>query len=455
MRFVRRLFNTGIFWSYSTTCLRFGGLLLILPVVLRKIPSEQLGLFYLFQSLYTIAFFLDIGFSATITRTVSYLWVGAPSIQAPGGAKVQTASSAIPNWPLIQELIGTFQPFFHMSAVALFLILSAICIPYYEKAAHALESPHEAVLIWLAMSFGTSLNFAGSIWPALLGGINHVRDQQFGQFLAIAAGYMVTLVGLLLGFQLWALVVSQIAQGLLNREYARLRFQQVVGTEIRFDRLMFDWTVMKKIWPSAWRTGLIGGAVTFILNLPVLMTSSLIGLDKAASVGLTMQIALMVSQLASVGMLVKMPMFSMLRVQRQRQEIRRIFFQRLALYGVLLGVGTGCVFLLGDWILVHVVHSKTPLPSQLLMLLIFIFVGVEGFQALFRLLAMSSNELSFWKPLVFSCALLPLLGWSTIGRGMILFLGVLIVVKFIVMDQTLIRVGIHTLKITADPSRCE
>jgi len=111
-------------------------------------------------------------------------------------------------------------------------------------------------------------------------------------------------------------------------------------------------------------------------------------------------------------------------------------------------LGVAGVFLLGDWILVHGVHSKTQLPSQNLLLLIFIFVGLEGFQALFRSLAMSSNELSFWKPLVFGCALLPALGWATIEQGMLLFLGVLIIAKFLVIDQTLIRCGIHTLTIS-------
>ena len=45
--------------------------------MVRTIPTEELGLWYVFLSLQGIAALFDLGFSPAVTRAAGYIWAGA------------------------------------------------------------------------------------------------------------------------------------------------------------------------------------------------------------------------------------------------------------------------------------------------------------------------------------------------------------------------------------------
>ena len=69
-----------VVWSYVGTFLRFGSSLLVLPFILKTIPSEQLGIWYIFQTLNSLVALLDFGFSGTVVRNVAYSWAGVADL---------------------------------------------------------------------------------------------------------------------------------------------------------------------------------------------------------------------------------------------------------------------------------------------------------------------------------------------------------------------------------------
>ena len=69
-----------IIWSYASYILQTGAGLLILPIILNKLPSNELAVWYIFLSITALVNLLDFGLQPTIMRNVSYIYSGARHI---------------------------------------------------------------------------------------------------------------------------------------------------------------------------------------------------------------------------------------------------------------------------------------------------------------------------------------------------------------------------------------
>ena len=67
-----RLCNSTVLWSWVFNGFRLATGLLLLPLVLRKLSAEELGMYYVLLSQVALAPVIDFGFSPTIMRFVSY-----------------------------------------------------------------------------------------------------------------------------------------------------------------------------------------------------------------------------------------------------------------------------------------------------------------------------------------------------------------------------------------------
>lgn len=444
VHFVRRVWSSAVIWSAITTALRFGGVLLVLPIVLRTIPQAQLGLYYVFQTLGVFAVFLDMGFSPSLARSVSYLWAGAPTLQVSGHSHAD--GMAQPNWTLLKSVTETFRLFYWAASGVLLLFLLAFGMPYIWHVTATLDNPGEGRAIWIVLSIGAVWNFAGTIWPTMLSGINRVRDQQIVQLIAILTGYVVTVSGLLLGFGLWAMAASMIVQATIQRQCAHAIYLRVVSGHFGDSPGQRDWGIIKTLWPSSWKAGVISLSVTIYLSAPVFLTSTFLGLATAGQVGLCMQLSMTIAQIAVVAFLVKVPLLSILRVNKRYEELSRVFVRRTLVYVIIYFVGAVTVFLCGEWVLHTIIKSKTPLPSHAVLVLLLAFTGVDGFQSLFRSLANCANVVYFWKRFIVGVCIACMISTVAMQLGIISFLIVLILLKVVLIDIYVIRVGSKCLE---------
>lgn len=74
---MRRLRNSTVVWSWAFNFLRLATGLVLLPLLLHKLSSEELGMCYVLLSLVALAPVVDFGFNPTIVRFVSY-GIGGP-----------------------------------------------------------------------------------------------------------------------------------------------------------------------------------------------------------------------------------------------------------------------------------------------------------------------------------------------------------------------------------------
>src|SRR6266567_2367008 len=98
-----RLYDSAVAWTLVFTVVRSCGNLLVLPLMLHKLPQEDLGFWYVFLSLAGLSALVDMGFFPTMSRVTAYLWAGATQIDKLGVTPMheEAGSALIPNYRLL------------------------------------------------------------------------------------------------------------------------------------------------------------------------------------------------------------------------------------------------------------------------------------------------------------------------------------------------------------------
>ena len=100
---LKRLKASTVVWSWVYNGLRLASGVILLPLVLHKLPTPELGMYYLLMSVAALVPLVDFGFGPSIGRFVGYAMGGADKLQAQGLA--QPGKSHAPNYDLVWELL--------------------------------------------------------------------------------------------------------------------------------------------------------------------------------------------------------------------------------------------------------------------------------------------------------------------------------------------------------------
>ncbi|SDU12728.1 Membrane protein involved in the export of O-antigen and teichoic acid [Verrucomicrobium sp. GAS474] len=380
-RLSTRIAQSASAWSLAATFFRVGALLFVLPFIIRTLQPEVLGLWYVFLSVGSLTGLLDLGFNPTMTRAVAYVWGGAQELQPEGLKTIEgetgkdRAMGLPPNFALLSRLTSTMSFYYRILAgitLLAMLTLGSWWIWHQTESLHARTSLRGA---WIIFSLSTALNMSGSLWPALLSGINGVRQAQQLYVLSLAANYGVIAIGLACHLGLWSLVLGQLLLGLIQRQGGRLWFRALtqegmVGVP---SFAGVDRALLQTLWPMSWRNGLVSLAGYAILNANTLICSAFLGLAQTASYGLSMQVSAFIASVSLIGVQVKFPLIHQLRAQNRLDDIARLFSGRMRLMVALYLAGALSALFLGGSIL-SAIGTKTPLlPTPLLGTLLFFY----------------------------------------------------------------------------------
>ena len=97
----RRVTSSPVVWGGVMTALRGVGFLLVMAYALRRIPTQEIGAWYVMLTIAGLGGIVEFGFAATLGRYTSYYSGGATGIPALG---TKGAASNAVNVPAIVSL---------------------------------------------------------------------------------------------------------------------------------------------------------------------------------------------------------------------------------------------------------------------------------------------------------------------------------------------------------------
>src|SRR5688572_12828034 len=137
--FVRRVWNTAVFWTWIFNALRFASGILIIPLLLYLLSKPDLDMYALFFVLTGFLLSFDQMFAVTISRNVGYAMRGIADIQAQGIAVIEE-KNATPNAVLLGQLLSATRQIYRYLALAILIALgiggTLLLMPYFGQTSN-------------------------------------------------------------------------------------------------------------------------------------------------------------------------------------------------------------------------------------------------------------------------------------------------------------------------------
>jgi O-antigen/teichoic acid export membrane protein len=406
-----RLYASAVAWTLVFAVVRTLGNLLILPLMLRLLAPEELAFWYVFLALAGLSALIDLGFFASMSRATAYLWAGAKQIDKLGVTPVQgeAGSTVTPNYRLLADLVKTMRLYYLGLGVLVTALMGILGTTWIFHKAQYVPSATLIVGAWLLFLPAIFLNTTSGMWHPLLSGINHVRLNQQILVWSLIANYIVTLVGLVLGAGLFAPVAGYLVMGFMSRIAAQVKFEELTQAKTYKQSARWSRELLVRLWPTAWRTGIVTLGIYATLNFSTLICTAYLGLKATASFGLSMQLAAAAMSIATGFFIVKVPLIAQLRARGKAHEIALIVFPRMRWFWAVYIALSLAAILFGEPVLRDILHSKTPLLPTSLLIGLFVVIGLEGHHAIFREITLTANQNPFAKPVIISATLIVLL----------------------------------------------
>lgn len=393
-----------VIWNFAATTMRVASGVIVLPLVLRLLPSQEVGLWNIFLIIGGIAALMDFGFSNAFTRNVTYVFSGAKELKKEGYSIISEDDKDI-SYGLLRSIISAMRRYYGIIA-GVFLIVFFLSSPFYLTYIFEKNNYQgNRMLVWVAwILYGILVAYQlyTYYYSSLLLGRGFIKKNQ--QIIIIGQGSRIlsTVVFLLLGFGLLSLVIGQFISDVVNRTLCYFTFyDKDLKERISTSEILSVKEVMSLMTPNAVKVGvtIIRG---FLINYATMFVASLyLSLTTIAEFGTTRQ---MIELISSFGMLwynTYYPKLTFYRINNSEKLLKFSYIKaNIILVFVFVILGTG-LLLMGEPILT-IIHSKTHLLPTVTILLFLIVALLEINSGMATSFIVTKNEVPFFKANIIS-----------------------------------------------------
>jgi hypothetical protein len=398
---LQRLGQSTVVWSWMYNALRLASAVILLPLVLHKLPTPELGMYYVLMAQVALVPMVDFGFGPAIGRFVSYAMGGAETIQAQGIA--QPGKSHAPNYTLVWQLLSASRILYRYLTLALLVVVGVVGTLAVEHRVGETASPNLTRLAWAATLLVTLFDIYSSFWSLFLQSMNRVLVAVRIGMVAYVLRYTVTALLLVGGLGLLSMPLGALVGIVVARSWARAECLRLLAGQPRPERTDARKT-FATLWPNSWRTGVQMMAAYLTANGNTQICAYVLGLRATAEYGLSVQLASVALGMSGVWTLVKWPLVGQYIARHDYPALRRILRPRIWLqYLSFLAMAAGLV-LCGPYLLQWFGSGKRLLPP--------------GWLCLLCLDSFLYMQFGLWGTLIFAQNRLPYL-WPTVATNVL------------------------------------
>lgn len=389
-RVFSRIWDSPTFMTWGSFLSRSLSLVIVLPLLLTRLETAEISLWYLFMTIIGLQMVVDAGFSPTFTRVISYIMGGAgvhelkaPQLKGSGTVDKQSLNRVYSTMSKIYFCLGLFWTGLLVTVGTLALIKPIVAV-------------HDQGTAWIAWGIiigVSSLSLYGNLYSSYLQGVNQIALLRRWETLTALGGIALSFLVLIAGGGLLALVIAnqgwQVVNVIRNRWLARKVENGMVKTFVNhpFDREVFD-----SVWPSTWRSG-----VGVLMSYGLIQASGIIyaQVGNAASVAsylLALRLIQTVSQFSQAPFYSKLPLFARLYAENQQGELIQMAKRGMALSHWIYVVGFIALGLVGAPLFKYI-ESNAPFPDQLLWSLMGLGFFIERYGAMHIQLYSTTNRI--------------------------------------------------------------
>lgn len=388
-------------WSYAAQFMSIGSGMFVLPVILNRLSTEEIGFNYILLTLSSLAGLFDFGFSGQFGRNFTYVFSGVKKLQKEG---VEITSSVVVDYHLLAILIATARYLYRRLSMWIVFLLSTVGSIYVYRITNGFMTIPNIKIIWFCYILSVFFNIYFSYYNALLYGKGLVKEAQQAVIVAKITNILISILLLLSGIGLLSIILANLISPFVSRYIAYIQFytpslkQQLSRYKIQKDEIrdMFD-----ILWFNARKMGLVSVGSWAISQAGLFLSGLYLSMEDVASYGLLGQIVGIISAVSATLVSIQGPYFAACRAQNQLDKLLNRFATCTILYY--------CLFIVGILLLVIIVpyflqwiHSNATLPSVGLILLYALIRLLDSNHSNFASVIISKNSIPFVKAALLS-----------------------------------------------------
>lgn len=315
--------KNDIFWSYAAQLLNIGAGVFILPIILKKLSSAELGIWYIFLAIASLTALLDFGFLPTIQRNISYVFSGVEELLEQGISEKK--SNGI-NYKLLKDIIETSKTIYRRISIIILILLSTLGSIYINSLIKELDNSKYIMIAWYLYIFSLIINFYYYYFNALLRGKGMIADANKITIFSRLAFILFSFLGLYFNLGLIGISLGNLASVLVIRVLSSKKFfTEELKEELKNIDSKIDKKLFRIIFHNANKLGLVSLGSFLILKGNTLIASKYLSLDIVAQYGLSLQLFTILSSIATTLLTVFIPKIVQNRIKENGEEIKEIY----------------------------------------------------------------------------------------------------------------------------------
>ncbi|MEO7049270.1 MAG: O-unit flippase-like protein [Ferruginibacter sp.] len=414
--------KSDVLWNYGATFLKIASFALLLPFILKMMPSEMIGIWSIFMTITAFASLLDFGFNPSFTRNVTYVFSGVRSLKTKGHEAVNAETQGV-DFGLLKGLISSMRRFYSCMAIVVFIILSTLGTFYISRLLNNYKESHTDVYVaWSLLCIINVYNLYTFYYDSLLEGKGLIKRSK--QIIIIGQSIYIIIATILIlnNFGLIAIVSAQassviVIRILSHRSFFTPSLKKALKDVIPRPRQ----EIFRAVYPNALKIGLASLGAFMVTRSAIIIGSLYLSLEEIGSYGVTIQLIRIIISLAGIYTSTYQPKIVQLRVGHKPKEIKELYLKGQIILFLTFILGGACLLILGTWGL-HFIGSKTKLMPFTITILAIIVALEETNLSIAASILLTKNEVPFFRASLISGAFIILglyLGLNFMNLGLL------------------------------------
>ncbi len=383
-----------VIWSYAAQFFNLATGLITLPLILKMLSADEVGLNYILLSLASIISLFDMGFSGQFARFITYIFSGAQELQKEG---MTTNRSDNINEHLLAATILTAKRIYRYIALVAFVTLVSLGTIYVWHVTNGFKSIDNVVAIWCISCIASFFNIYYLYLNAFLQGRGLIRQTKQAQVYSRIFQVVLTFTLLLCGLGLLGVVISNLLAPFVLRYFSyNAFFDGYIKKVISTNEVMV--AEMKEIFHilfyNAKKMGVIGILASAIGYASTIVIGAFLTLRDVGSYGLMIQLTGIIVSLASTYFYSLTPKLGSLMVIGDYEQFKKNVGLSLFSFYILYAMGVS--LLLVAPIVFKYFEFHTQLPGYGILVAYCFYKLLEQNQSIYSQLLLISNDLVFY-----------------------------------------------------------
>ena len=391
-----------IFWTYFSKFLRIGQGLILLPLILKFLPNDQIAIWAIFSTIIAIVGVFDLGFSNVFSRNVTQILSGnSINIDIYNHEERDNTVDSVG----LKKLLVIMKKFYMYVSLVLFCLLATLGTFYLNTIGKDVDNKYQLYFSWGFLIGSATLNFFYNYLTIVLESKGLIKETQKINVYGIFFSLFFAILGILSGWELIAITLSGFVSVIFNRFFLYRIYNNEIKPIIPNIDLEFDISYFKQIWFVTYKVSIASISSIAIYRSGIIIISLFLPLKEAGAFAFSMNLAFILSEVSFMYYYAHLPQINAMVYHGNNVGLKKTFLSSIIMSILFLSLG-GCVLIFFGNDILRLIGSNISLIKGLPLAFIILILILDQIQNMSTFLLFSESKLDYMWPYVTSSVLI-------------------------------------------------